>query len=84
VYNDVLTLQEHQRLRQQYNAKLIWSGDWSTFDGSDWWVTIVPVSFATADGALEWCRQNGLDADHCYAKIVSATRPIGGTTAHNN
>ena len=81
VYNNVLILQEHLRLRQGYNAKLIWSGDSSTFDGADWWITVVPVTFGDPTGALGWCRQNGLDRDHCYAKLVSTTHPPSGSTA---
>ena len=83
VYDNVSTLQEHQRLRARYDAKLIWTGDWSTFDDPNWWVTIAPVSFFTAEGALEWCVQNHFDADHCYAKLVSITHPVNGSTAHN-
>jgi serine/threonine-protein kinase len=83
VFNNVLILQEHMRLRQQYNARLIWSGDWSTFDGNNWWITVVPVTFPSPGGALAWCRQNGLDRDHCYAKLVSTTHPPAGSTALN-
>jgi hypothetical protein len=84
VYNNVSILQEHQRLRQQYGAKLIWSGDWSTFNGPDWWITIVPITFGDPDGALGWCRQNGLDKNHCYAKLVSTTHPVDGSTVLQN
>jgi serine/threonine-protein kinase len=84
VYNNVLILQEYLRLRQQYNARLLWSGDWSTFDGSDWWITIVPVTFGDPNGALGWCRQNRLDPDHCYGKLLSTTHPVAGSTALNN
>jgi hypothetical protein len=84
VYNNVLILQEHMRLRQQYDAKLVWAGDWSTFDEPDWWITIVPVPFDNAEGALGWCLQNNLDADHCYAKLISTTHPVDGSTAHNS
>ena len=55
MWNDSLTLQEHLRLRAQYNAKLLWSGDWSTFNASNYWVTIVPLTFRSSDGALQWC-----------------------------
>lgn len=83
VYNDTLTMQEHQRLRQQYGAKLLWSGDWSTFDGSGWWVTVASAVFSDAAGALQWCTSHGLDPDHCYAKLISTTHGISGSTAHN-
>jgi hypothetical protein len=44
-WDNVQTLQEHLRLRQQCGAKLLWSGDWSTFDDSNHWVTIAPNHF---------------------------------------
>ena len=83
VWNNALTLQEHLQLRQQYGAKLVWSGDWSTFNGSDWWVTIVPLTFRSSDGALQWCTSQGIDRNHCFAKLVSTTHAISGSTALN-
>ena len=83
VWNNALTLQEHLRLRRQYDAKLLWSGDWSVFNGSNWWVTIAPITFATSDGALQWCRSEGFDRDHCLAKLVSTTHGTSGSTALN-
>ena len=45
VWHNQLTLQEHLRLRQQYNAKFIWSGDWpsANFAAPEYWVTVAPV-----------------------------------------
>lgn len=83
VWDNVQTLQEHLRLRQQYGAKLLWSGDWSVFDASNYWVTIAPITFPTADGALLWCTSQGFDSDHCYAKLISRTHGRAGSTAHN-
>ena len=74
-------LREHLSLRQRYpDVKLVWSGDWRTFNDPDWWVTTVGLPYPTADGALGWCANNGFDADHCYAKIISRTRGVDGTT----
>jgi eukaryotic-like serine/threonine-protein kinase len=80
VWNNQLTLQEHLRLRQQYNAKLIWSGDWpsANFAAPDYWVTIAAVTFDDSASALSWCTSQGLDADHCYGQLLST-----GSTAHN-
>ena len=83
VWNNALTLQEHLRLRRQYDAKLLWSADWSVFNGSNWWITIAPITFATSDGALQWCRSEGFDRDHCLAKLVSTTHGTSGSTALN-
>ena len=83
-WTNALTLDEHLRLRQTYpGVRLLWSGDWSTFSESDFWVTIVGTGFPTADGALAWCTSSGFDRDHCYAKLISTTHPIEGSTAYN-
>ncbi len=74
-------LREHLDLRQRYpEARLVWSGDWRTFKTPDWWVTIVGIPSNDAGSALSWCVTQGFDADHCYAKIVSATLEREGTT----
>jgi len=78
-----MILQEYLQLRQRYNAKLLWSGDWSTFDAPNYWVTIAPIPFDDSAGALWWCRTQGLNDDHCYAKLISTTHPDAGSTAHN-
>ncbi|MBB5166485.1 hypothetical protein [Mycobacterium sp. AZCC_0083] len=81
-WDDTLTLYEHQRLRDRYGAKLVWSGDWASFDVKDAWVTIAPTTFTNADGALGWCYQNGFPMNYCAAKLVSATHPPAGAFAH--
>jgi serine/threonine-protein kinase len=83
VWDNVQTLREYLRLQQQYGVMLLWSGDWSTFDDSNYWVTIAPITYNNASGALMWCTSNGLDSDHCYAKLVSTTHGAAGSTAHN-
>lgn len=84
VWDNALTLQEHLRLRQRYpGVRLLWSGDWSTFSAPNFWVTVVGITFPDSSGALAWCRNQGFDADHCIAKVVSTTLPIAGTTAYN-
>lgn len=77
-------LAEHQRLRQAYpGVRLLWSGDWSTFSHSNFWVTVAGSTFPTAEGALAWCRSNGFDRDHCFAKLVSTTHAVEGSTDYN-
>ncbi len=83
-WNNATTYQEHWQLRRQYpGVRLLWSGDWSTFDAPDFWVTIAGSTFPDPGGALAWCTSHNLDRDHCYAKIVSTTHPIGGSTKFN-
>jgi serine/threonine protein kinase len=84
VWDDAMTLREYIQLRQRYpNVRLLWSGDWSTFSGSDFWVTVAGITFPDAAGALQWCRGQGFDRDHCAAKIISTTHPVAGSTAYN-
>ncbi|MFI6044578.1 hypothetical protein ACIA8C_23325 [Nocardia sp. NPDC051321] len=76
-------LREHLLLRQQYpNVRLLWSGAWSTFNSPDFWITIAGVAYPTPDGAIQWCAEHGFDRDHCYAKLISATHPIEGSTRY--
>jgi serine/threonine protein kinase len=84
VWDDAMTLQEHLQLRQRYpDVRLLWSGDWSTFSGPDFWVTVAGITFPDSAGALDWCRGHGFDRDHCAAKIISTTHPVAGSTAYN-
>ena len=83
VWDNVRTLQEFLGNRQRYNAKLLWSGDWSTFDAPNYWVTVVPATFSSSAGALRWCTTAGFDSWHCLAKLVSTTHPVAGSTALN-
>ncbi|MFE6864644.1 hypothetical protein [Nocardia sp. NPDC057668] len=78
-------LREHRELRGRYpGARLLESGSWTTFGEADYWVTVAGVSFATSGGAIGWCAQQSIDADHCYAKLVSTTRPVDGSTRYQS
>ncbi|QIS21160.1 hypothetical protein [Nocardia terpenica] len=76
-------MREHLRLRERHpNVRLLWSGTWSTFSYPDFWITIAGVAFPTPDGAIQWCGDNGFDRDHCYAKLISTTHPVDGSTQY--
>jgi serine/threonine-protein kinase len=83
VWDNFRTLQEFIGNRQRYDAQLLWSGDWSTFDAPYYWVSVVPITFTSSAGALEWCTDHGFDSWHCLAKLVSTTQPVAGSTALN-
>jgi hypothetical protein len=83
VWDNATTLREHLQLRERYHARLLWSGEWSTFSASNFWVTVAGITFPTSAGALAWCTSQGFDRDHCFAKIVSTTHPVEGSTAYN-
>jgi hypothetical protein len=76
-------LQDFLQLRQQYpHAHLLRSGDWSTFDSPGYWVTIADWAYPAASDALGWCRSQGLDKNHCFAKLVSITHSPDGSTVY--
>ncbi len=84
VWDNTMTLQEHLDLRQRYpDVRLPWSGDWSTFTASDFWVTIVGMPYPDSANPLAWCRAQALDRDHCIAKLISTTHGVGASTAYN-
>ncbi|MDX1874510.1 hypothetical protein SBI67_20515 [Mycolicibacterium sp. 120266] len=68
---DVLT--DHLAYRQRYGeARLVYSGQWSTFSGPDWWVTVVGPSWYFPADANRWCDSEGFGVDDCFAKFVSS------------
>jgi hypothetical protein len=78
------TLDEHLRLRNIYpHVKLLWSADWSTYDGPNFWVTVVGLHSYNPYDILDWCTEQGFDRDNCIAKLVSTTHPIEGSTKLN-
>ncbi|MQY20147.1 hypothetical protein NRB20_32430 [Nocardia sp. RB20] len=82
-WDNIAILREHRELRAKYpGARLLWSGEWSTFSGRDYWITVAGTSFADSAGANSWCDGNGFSADHCFAKLVSSTRPVEGSTVY--
>lgn len=71
-YSDILA--EHQGIRQTYpNTRLVWSGDWSSFSGRDYFVTVLNVPYSTFEQANAWCDSQGIGRDHCFAKLLSNT-----------
>jgi hypothetical protein len=79
-------LEEHLRLRNSNiypDVKLLWSGDWSTYDGPNFWVTVVGLQSNNPYDVLDWCTEQGFDRDNCIAKIVSTTHAIEGSTKLN-
>ena len=83
-WNNQMILEQHQRMRNIYpNVKLLWSGDWSTYDGRNFWITVVGLWSYNPDDILGWCTRMGFDRDNCIAKVVSTWKPVAGTTRLN-
>lgn len=76
-------LAEHQHLRSRYGqTRLLWSTDWPVFSYDGWWVTVVTGDFASPEQANAWCRKEGFDRDHCFAKLLRTTGGPEGTTVY--
>ncbi|WP_298443267.1 hypothetical protein [Gordonia sp. (in: high G+C Gram-positive bacteria)] len=85
IWDDASILDEHQRLRNRFpQVKLLNSSDWPVFSYSGWWVTVMDGGFVTPEAANAWCRGNGFDPDHCFAKLVSVSGTPEGTTRYWN
>lgn len=71
-WDDAAILDEHRQLKGQHpDARLVWSGDYASFRGGDFWITLIGRGFATAGEANAWCDRAGFDGDHCYAKRLT-------------
>lgn len=62
------------------NVRMLWSGDWSVYRESDYWVVVAGEGFTTAAGANAWCDAQGFSTDDCFAKRLSHTAGPAGTT----
>jgi hypothetical protein len=76
-------LRNHLDLRRKYSgARLLSSGQWTTFSSPDWWVTVAGPPQLTATAANGWCDSKGFGADDCFAKFVSSVFAVDGTTEY--
>jgi hypothetical protein len=76
-------LRDHLALRQRFSgARLVWSGQWTTFNAPDFWVTVVGPSLPAAADANRWCDSNGFEIDDCFAKFISTLFGVEGTTVY--
>jgi hypothetical protein len=86
-YDEAAIVADHRAWRARFpqeQVALLWSGDYTSFKQGNIWVTVVIESYPTSEGAKAWCDQAGLDADNCYAKLISHTHgPDGATDLRN-
>jgi hypothetical protein len=76
-------LRDHLALRQRFSgARLVWSGQWSTFSDPDFWVTVVGPPLPFAEDANRWCDVNGFGVNDCFAKFISSLFGVEGTTVY--
>lgn len=73
-------LDDHLVWRSTHNALLVRSGDWSSFQAGDFYVTVAPVPFSTAAEANAWCDRQAIDSENCFAKRLSTSVGPEGST----
>jgi serine/threonine protein kinase len=79
-YANADILRNHLELRQRYDGvRLVYSGNWSSIEGSDWWVTLVGSPSSDAATANAWCSSQNIDSWNCVAKLISDTQGPSGT-----
>lgn len=67
-------VEHYGELHEMYpEAVLLWSGDWSSYDSSDFWVIVLSTTYSDSDSALDFCNQEGFGEDDCMAKQLFIT-----------
>jgi len=85
VWDDCAILNEFLALRLRFNdTRMLASDEWSVFSYHGWWVTVATATFPGPDEANGWCRQQGFDHDHCFAKLISTSAGPEGSTKYWN
>jgi len=83
VWDDCAILNEFLALRLRFiDVRMLWSDEWSVFSYPGWWVIVAAATFPGPDEANGWCRQQGFDNEHCFAKLISTTAGPGGSTKY--
>ena len=72
----------HLALQQRHGALTVARADVSTSaegvcQDRAMWVSLAPVRFTSADGALGWCADQGYNADECAARYLVARGESG-------
>ncbi|HEV7979972.1 MAG TPA: hypothetical protein VGP60_35050 [Amycolatopsis sp.] len=75
IWQDFLTIRLHYP-----EAKLLWSGSYSSFRYKDFWITVLPEEHDTGESVNEWCDYSGIVKDDCYAKRLSHSSGYEGNT----
>lgn len=78
---------EHRAVDERFGALMANGSEFNfRFGGREssrvmdgWYITLADQPFATADGALDWCRRNLIDRDNCAAKFITNDQDAGAT-----
>ena len=63
-----------------YSPFMIWSGDYSSFASSNYFVIMLPRPFASAAAVNAWLDGQGIEANLGFAKFLSHTHGSSGST----
>jgi serine/threonine-protein kinase len=66
--------------KQVPSSVLTRSERFTSFRGSDYWVTLAAEPFDTAEAANAWCEAQGIAPGDCFAERLSYTEGPGGNT----
>ncbi|MEV4054290.1 hypothetical protein AB0J55_24105 [Amycolatopsis sp. NPDC049688] len=81
VYDNASILEHYRTLKNTYPGVLLLRSDsFSTFKRKGFWVVVVPEPAGTGPAANSWCDGHGIDADNCFAKLLSHTAGPEGAT----
>lgn len=61
-------------------ALLLRSDDYTSFKMSDYWVIVIPTPYSSGAEANSWCDTEDIDADNCFAKLLTHSGSYEGTT----
>jgi hypothetical protein len=82
-WDECAILHEFLALRLRFkDVRMLWSDEWSVFSFKGWWVTVAAATFPGPDEANAWCSQNGFDNEHCFAKLISTSAGLDGSTKY--
>ena len=82
VYDYPDIVRDHEALRAEYGAVLLYSGGYSTYRDPTFWISVAPVGFFSPADALAWCRQANRGPDDCFAKYLSHVASPEGSTVY--
>ncbi|MET8848671.1 hypothetical protein [Amycolatopsis sp. NPDC004625] len=81
VYDNASILEHYRTLKNTYSGALLLRSDsFSTFKRKGFWVVVVPEPASTGPAANSWCETHGIDANNCFAKLLSHTAGPEGAT----
>ncbi|SEP52836.1 hypothetical protein [Amycolatopsis saalfeldensis] len=80
-YDNAAILAHYRQLKVlRPTALLLSSADYSTFKNAGYWVIVLPQGYSSGTAANAWCDAAGIDADNCFAKLLSHTAGPQGAT----